>query len=229
MLQNDNLSVHSEIQKEIIMNRKETDWIERGEMDRDSDIESMRGLAGNIGYRNRKKRSNTPLSPLVVGSIVMILLIAFFILFSRSCGKERIEEINSILGRLDQLEEKLPQYAEIGSKIDRLESQVKEFQKSMSKLDRDGTSLRSELGTINKQVSLLKEEFSSVSRKMSNIGTVQKQIPPQVQGGYHEVQKGESLYGIANKYGLSVEELRSMNNISKGQDTIYPGQKILVK
>jgi LysM repeat protein len=35
------------------------------------------------------------------------------------------------------------------------------------------------------------------------------------------------LYGIAQEYGLTVEELRQLNNLTKGQ-VIYPGQKLLV-
>jgi RND family efflux transporter MFP subunit len=44
---------------------------------------------------------------------------------------------------------------------------------------------------------------------------------------YHEVQSGESLYLIANKYGLSVDELCRLNNINPRQ-IIRPGQKLLV-
>lgn len=43
----------------------------------------------------------------------------------------------------------------------------------------------------------------------------------------HTVQKGETIYKISRKYGMSVEALRKLNGI--GEDfTIYPGQKIKV-
>jgi membrane-bound lytic murein transglycosylase D len=44
---------------------------------------------------------------------------------------------------------------------------------------------------------------------------------------YHTVQKGETLYGISKKYGMSVEELQRLNNLSAGK-TLRTGQKILV-
>jgi LysM repeat protein len=52
---------------------------------------------------------------------------------------------------------------------------------------------------------------------------------PATQGkaGYYLVHRGDSLYGIAQEYGLTVEELRRLNNLSKGH-VIYPGQKLLV-
>jgi LysM repeat protein len=40
----------------------------------------------------------------------------------------------------------------------------------------------------------------------------------------HTVAKGETLYGIARTYGLSVDELKKMNNLSV--DTIFVGQKL---
>ena len=45
---------------------------------------------------------------------------------------------------------------------------------------------------------------------------------------YHIVQKGETLYRIANQYGISVEELMNLNNI-KNSSQIQAGQKLIVK
>jgi LysM repeat protein len=44
---------------------------------------------------------------------------------------------------------------------------------------------------------------------------------------YHTVRSGETLWGISRRYGLTVEELRSLNNFSPG-GTIYPDQRLLV-
>lgn len=44
---------------------------------------------------------------------------------------------------------------------------------------------------------------------------------------YHVVQKGDTLWGISRKYGVSVERLVEMNGI-RDRDRIYVGQKILV-
>lgn len=43
----------------------------------------------------------------------------------------------------------------------------------------------------------------------------------------HIVMKGDTLYGIARAYGLSVDELKKKNNLSV--DTIYVGQKLIWK
>lgn len=43
----------------------------------------------------------------------------------------------------------------------------------------------------------------------------------------HTVSKGDTLYGIARAYGMSVEELKKVNNLSA--DTLSIGQKLVVR
>ena len=49
----------------------------------------------------------------------------------------------------------------------------------------------------------------------------------QKSGGHHVVKKGETLYDIAQKYGVSLSNLRSRNNLY-GRRFIYPGQKLYI-
>ncbi|MFD2923375.1 cell wall hydrolase [Halobacillus naozhouensis] len=44
------------------------------------------------------------------------------------------------------------------------------------------------------------------------------------QNNAHTVQKGESLYIIANQYGISIDQLKAMNNIEKNE--IYSGEQL---
>ena len=44
---------------------------------------------------------------------------------------------------------------------------------------------------------------------------------------YHVLQKGDTLWGISRKCGVSVERLVEINGI-KDRNRIYVGQKILV-
>ncbi|MCX7988913.1 MAG: LysM peptidoglycan-binding domain-containing protein [Thermodesulfovibrio sp.] len=44
---------------------------------------------------------------------------------------------------------------------------------------------------------------------------------------YHTVKKGENLFRIANKYNISVDELKRLNNLNKNKLSV--GQKLIVK
>jgi LysM repeat protein len=46
-------------------------------------------------------------------------------------------------------------------------------------------------------------------------------------GGSYTVASGDSVWGVANKHGITMDQLRSWNNIKN--DFIYPGQTLIVK
>jgi lipid-binding SYLF domain-containing protein len=45
---------------------------------------------------------------------------------------------------------------------------------------------------------------------------------------YHVVERGDTLWGLSQQYGVPVAEIRRLNNIEEGQ-AIYPGQKIMLQ
>ena len=50
--------------------------------------------------------------------------------------------------------------------------------------------------------------------------------PPTLSTNYYIVQKGDTLYKIANKYNISVQQLKDLNNLTT--DTLQVGQKLLI-
>lgn len=51
-------------------------------------------------------------------------------------------------------------------------------------------------------------------------------VVPAFAGINHMVKKGESLYTISLKYGVTVSEIKDINSVNS--NTIYPGQKLII-
>lgn len=47
-----------------------------------------------------------------------------------------------------------------------------------------------------------------------------------MEGNYYTVQKGDTLYGIANKYGINVDELKAANNLTS--NTLTVGKVLII-
>ncbi len=96
------------------------------------------------------------------------------------------------------------------------------------------TALEQKIGALEKQIAELQDK-STASRPAPV--AVQKPAPAAAppaskasaspEKRYHTVQKGETLSGVGAKYGISVEELRKLNNLPANK-SIRVGQKLLV-
>jgi LysM repeat protein len=126
------------------------------------------------------------------------------LLFLFGCGNnDYARDLETIKARLDMIEERLIQLEKTGQRISPLEFQLNGLQESVMELSR------------------------MVAPEPDASASAEKPSSPQDKVRYHEVRQGDTLYGIAQEYGLSVPELMKLNNLTKTQ-AIYPGQKLLV-
>jgi len=135
--------------------------------------------------------------------ISFLLLIVLFLSCYGCQKRDYAEELDAISARLAMIEQRMTQLEKMEQRLSAYEFQLKALQESFARLD----------GTITEIL-----ETSQTDRG---------QPATQRTAGYYRVERGDSLYGIAKKYGLTVEELRQLNNLTKGQ-VIYPGQNLLV-
>ena len=197
------------------------------------EMREMREMAENLG-RNKRKKEDTPSLHLGIAIIAVVCLVIIAILFSRSCGKTEPEKADPVSDRLEKMEQNLLKYANLEQKISQLEQQTALLQKTTTKLEGSSTSLRQELEGINRELGTLKNRLSPSEKTEapapapapSKSTAAKSAATPDTR--FHEVQKGETLFGIAAKYGLSVKELRALNSLSADQN-IQPGQKLQVK
>jgi len=118
------------------------------------------------------------------------------------------------------------------------QSKMAAFEQKITSLERQITDLQEKLGAATPDPALL-QRVDALAQKVETLGKKQptteskaKPSAPQkpavsTEKKYHTVQKGETLYRVSKKYGISVEEIRKLNNLSEGQP-LRSGQKLLV-
>ncbi len=106
-----------------------------------------------------------------------------------------------------------------------------DLRKTMSKpqksLPEAASSPSGNLDVERREINQAEEQTASARVKTDVHISVSAKSTDEANVEYHEVQRGESLYLIAMKYGLSVDELCRLNDINADQ-IIMPGQKLLV-
>jgi hypothetical protein len=175
--------------------------------------EVMEGIADDLNYSRkyggyRRTRESYDLKrlrkTLILWGLVILLLALVMVLFFRGDKKEVLGELATIKDRVVQLEKRLPELEEASERVARLEGRVSGLKKSILRL---------------------KKLVASKSRER---GVVKKRSVLPAKGRFHQVLPGDTLYGIAGKYGLSVDQLRRYNNLGKNQG-IRPGQKLRIE
>ncbi len=167
--------------------------------------EFMKEVADDLGYTPRGERdqrfrgADLRSGPgfLIPGGIGILLLIAVVLFFFTGRSEISKEDLTSIQVGLNVLEDKLARLDGLEERIARLEMEEKKLKQSVNKI--------------------AKRSFNNQK----------KRSPSQVKRRYHTVRSGESLYTIANKYGISTDKLCRLNKITP-KKPIQPGQKLLV-
>jgi LysM repeat protein len=196
----------------------------------------MEGLADDLGYAPKSENAERPKESsnskpkrkiLVLWGGVIILFIALVALLFGGGGHVATEKLSSVEPRIDRIEERLDRLEGMYERIVRLEKQEQNLKKSIAEVDRSGQSLAKRLENVSQEVKTLQKTPITGPVKKGASNADKKKGTPEAKTRYHIVRSGDSPYGIAQKYGISVEELRRLNNLST-KELIYPGQKLLI-
>ena len=144
-----------------------------------------------------------------LGAAILILLV---ILVFRVGGKQ---DITPIQDRLDQLERKLALLESNAGKAEATEEQIKSLQHGQARLETSGKTLAARLDRVAKQA----EKAPTPPAAPRAAAPAKTQV--------HEVRPGDTLFGIAARYGITLDQLLSANNLGRSA-TIQPGQKLLI-
>ena len=172
------------------------------------------------GFAQRQK-SRTPLVLAGAAVLVLALVVLFFLWQGEKKGPE--VDLQPLLKKIGLIEER----------IAKLESRGKETPQIQEKVDSLSRNLNERLSHLEKDINQIKEE-AAAGKKRAEVSQPASPAPapprsPAKPGATrtHTVAPGENLYRIALRYGLSMEELRRLNNLRPDQ-SIQLGQKLNV-
>jgi LysM repeat protein len=178
--------------------------------------EGMRGdrprrrLRGESGLDPQKKS-------LILGAAGAVLLIILLMVFFGGGDKNAAKELDAVKSRLDGLEKRLVRVEGVEQKISSMESQVKGLQGSVTRLENMTRSMKDQMEKL---------AHAPAPKPQAQASAPQKK-PAQAEKRLHEVRRGETLFSIAKKYGMTPDDLRRLNHLSKN-DSIQPGRKLIV-
>jgi LysM repeat protein len=88
-------------------------------------------------------------------------------------------------------------------------------------------ALTGKLDTLAQRVEALEKKPVAVVAEKPKAAQKEKPAAAATGKKLHTVQKGETVYGISKKYGITPAELRKLNNLSEDQ-ALKSGQKLVV-
>ena len=178
------------------------------ELDREDFYDNHQGIM-------RKKYLN-PFTIGAAGLIVIVILIAIFL-----SGPENTidsKQLQSLEAKIQQLEKKLASVGVMDQALDRLGEQEEKLNLITEKFSRFNSTVATQIDQIIKELGALHQKSSQPPQPAKN--NQQKTTPK-----FHQVRAKETLWGISRQYGLTLDQLRSYNNMSS-KATIQPGQKL---
>jgi len=176
-------------------------------------------IADDLGYtRNYKNtrllKASLNFKPqrkiLVFGGVGILILIILISIFSGGGNELSKEDLDSFQVRLNQLEERL-------TRLEGVEDRGVFLEMSLTK----------RMDELTQNVDILQKRMASAAAKIQAPPAMQREPISLSKRRYHKVRPGDSLYRIAQQYGISVDELCRLNNITPSK-VIHPGQKLLV-
>ena len=158
------------------------------------------------------------------GLLILIILILLLFLGGKNGSKEDLSFIEARLGRL---EDRIKNTGVQEDRIRQIEEQQKALQQSLLIMDRSLRTLKEDFNQLTVAYENLKGKKAPAPPKPAVSQPVKTEAIPQPKPGYHVVSRGDTLYRISKKYGISVDEIRRLNNMDPNS-VIHPGQELLV-
>lgn len=178
-------------------------------------------------YNDKPRSSSLKKKTLFIGGAVILVIIIATLFPSRKSDLSKAD-FNVLIERVDRIEAQVTDIEETEKRItDSLLAQKNTVREGVTVVSGTEGTMAQQLDLLARKVEELQQKMGSVVKEVQAIRTVTGDRVQAKKTQYHVVVRGESLYRIARKYGLTVNELCKLNKITPRQ-SIYPGQKLLV-
>lgn len=171
-----------------------------------------------------------PVMPFVIGGLALVGLAVMLVIFlSRPANTVDPQQLQALESRLLLLERKLATVGVIDQAIERLGKQELGLDQLAKKTDRFASGFTTQIDQIIKELGALQQKTSQLEAAARSKKTAKKQPEAskkaETKVRFHQVRAGDTLYNISRRYGLSITQLRTYNNLAPNA-AIYPGQKL---
>ncbi len=185
---------------------------------------NMGGFSGIGDLASRLGRPPEHLYPYIAAGAGVVLLILLVVVFTRGGGEESPDQnLQAISAQLQNVEQRLQKIEEWD---EQRQKAFADFWDSSQNLERQLEMQRENIDDMRQKLAALEgRPAAPVTRERA--ATPEPQRTGGGEGTQHEVQRGDTLFSLSMKYGISVDRLRELNNLSPG-DLIHPGQKLVV-
>ena len=179
-----------------------------------------------FGTNTPKMSDKIPLSKFGIGFLILLILLILLFARNRSTALEnRIAALENSVKNLEQMVDKLNV---VDNRVAQVWEQAQTFQQFKERFDRSEAALTSRMDQIVINLSSLQKQMSRVGTQKAKTSKTAKVSQKTTGNRYHMVKPGETLYQIGPRYGLTVKKLRQLNKLGES-DTIYPGQKLVIR
>lgn len=195
---------------------------------------------GNVeGFMSNLSKSSSVLL-VIIGAGVFFLL-AFFVFLPMLRSPADTKPITEMGEKLKKLEVKLAEMEQNYQKVAQLALQEDKFEQVSARLDKLATSTTQRLDHVTREIETFRKQIAAPAKtdsapKQAVTPKTEAAVPvkpvetPEKKAAaekYHEVKPKETLYGIGRIYGVTVDELRRLNNMGP-TDMVRSGQSLKV-
>ena len=181
----------------------------------------------NQGYGSLKEKKPLPsvrfILPLLLVGIVLVILMAIWFRGTPQSPPVNLVD-HELQDRVAALEKQLMELNGIEERLQTLERDGQSYLQAVEKVNRMEARLSQRMDELGKTLSATPPTPAAV--RPSKKQTPQKTVK-QPNAVTYVVKSGDTLYAISRRYQVTIDQLRTDNNLGK-KSMLRPGQKLIV-